>query len=60
MSEQHSEGDEQGPMSVSDEDLPDDLRPSDDNPLAQPAGDDVPDDVVEEPDRSSESRQDSE
>ena len=38
-----------GPLSVPDEELPEDLRPSDDNPLAQPAGDDVPDDVVRDP-----------
>jgi hypothetical protein len=33
---------------VPDEDLPEDLRPSEDNPLAEPAGDDVPDDVLTE------------
>lgn len=35
-------------MSVPDEDLPEDLQPSEDNPLAQPAGDDVPDDLLKE------------
>ncbi|MBO0847750.1 MAG: hypothetical protein J2P22_20305 [Nocardioides sp.] len=41
----HGEG-QDGPMSVPDEDLPEDLQPTEDNPLAQPADDDVPDDVV--------------
>jgi hypothetical protein len=35
-----------GQMSVPDEDLPEDLQSAEDNPLAQPAGDDVPDDVL--------------
>ena len=35
-------------ISVPDEELPEDLQPTDDNPLAQPAGEDVPDDVVTE------------
>ena len=35
-------------MSVPDDRLPDDLRPGEDNPLAEPAGDDVPDDVLKE------------
>ena len=52
MSEQSSEGAEQtdqdGPLSVSDDELPEDLQPGDDNPLAQPAGDDVPDDVLKD------------
>src|SRR5690348_12400421 len=39
--------------SVPDEQLPEDLQPSDDNPLAQPAGDDVPDDVLKETDQDS-------
>ena len=34
------------PPSVPDEDLPSDLQPAEDNPLAQPAGDDVPDDIL--------------
>jgi hypothetical protein len=34
--------------SVSDDELPEDLQPHEDNPLAQPAGDDVPDDVIRE------------
>ena len=34
------------PPSVPDEALPTDLRPAEDNPLAQPAGDDVPDDIL--------------
>lgn len=56
MSEQSSERDDQrdqrdetdGPMSVPDEDLPEDLRPAEDNPLAQPADDDVPEDVLKD------------
>ncbi len=44
-----TERDEQdGPMSVPDEELPEDLRPSEDNPLAEPADDDVPDDLLKE------------
>jgi hypothetical protein len=35
-----------GASSVSDEDLPADLQPAEDNPLAQPAGNDVPDDIL--------------
>lgn len=35
-------------MSVSDDELPEDLQPNEDNPLAQPADEDVPDDVVED------------
>src|SRR6202012_2260659 len=35
-----------GLASVPDEELPEDLRPSADNPLAEPADDDVPDDVI--------------
>jgi hypothetical protein len=35
-----------GPSSVPDEDLPADLQPVEDNPLAQPADDDVPDDIL--------------
>lgn len=41
-------GEPDGPLSVSDEELPEDLRPSEDNPLALPADDDVPDDVLTE------------
>jgi hypothetical protein len=37
-----------GPMSVPDEQLPDDVRPGEDNPLAQPAGEDVPDDILKD------------
>jgi hypothetical protein len=51
MSEQSSEqadADESGPMSITDDELPEDLRPSDDNPLAQPADDDVPEDVLKD------------
>ena len=36
----------EAPPSVPDEALPTDLRPADDNPLAQPADDDVPDDIL--------------
>ena len=35
-------------MSVGDDELPEDLRPGEDNPLAEPAGDDVPDDILKE------------
>jgi hypothetical protein len=35
-----------GPMTVGDDRLPEDLRPSDDNPLAQPVDDDAPDDLL--------------
>ena len=39
-SEQSPERDERdGPLTVPDEELPEDLRPGEDNPLAQPAGD---------------------
>jgi hypothetical protein len=49
MSERPSEESEQdGPLSVPDESLPEDVRPSEDNPLAQPAGDDVPDDILKD------------
>ena len=49
MSEQSSDRAEQdGPLSVSDDQLPEDLQPSEDNPLAQPADDDVPDDVLQD------------
>ena len=34
------------PPSVPDEALPADLQPTEDNPLAQPADDDVPDDIL--------------
>lgn len=46
-SEQHDDRSE-GSLSVSDEDLPEDLRPTEENPLAQPAGDDVPEDVLKD------------
>jgi hypothetical protein len=52
VSEHTSEGtdrdDQGGSMSVSDDELPEDLQPREDNPLAEPAGDDVPDDVLKE------------
>ncbi|HEX4687760.1 MAG TPA: hypothetical protein VH228_13335 [Nocardioides sp.] len=52
MSEQSPDRGEQaeqdGPLTVSDDELPDDVKPSEDNPLAQPAGDDVPDDVLKD------------
>ena len=41
-----TDGDTGASVSVGDDQLPEDLRPSEDNPLAQPAGDDVPDDVL--------------
>ena len=48
-SERAAEPSEQdGALGVTDDQLPDDLRPSDDNPLAQPAGDDVPEDILTE------------
>ena len=47
MSESETEG-APGQHGIPDEDLPEDLRPSEDNPLAQPADDDVPDDVLTE------------
>ena len=37
---------EDGPLTVGDDRLPEDLRPSDDNPLAQPVDDDAPDDLL--------------
>jgi hypothetical protein len=40
------ESERHGIADVSDEELPDDVRPSEDNPLAQPVDDDVPNDVV--------------
>lgn len=45
---QHSDDSQDGPLTVPDEDLPDDVRPDEDNPLAQPAGDDVPEDILAE------------
>ena len=33
-------------LDVADDQLPDDLQPTDDNPLARPADDDVPDDLL--------------
>jgi len=46
------DAEQDGPLSVPDEDLPEDLQPGGDNPLAKPADDDVPDDVlVEDADR---------
>lgn len=51
--------DQDGPMSVPDEDLPEDLQPTEDNPLAQPADDDVPDDVVLDGDGGDTSGEDS-
>jgi hypothetical protein len=48
MSEHGSEGSDDTGLNVPDEDLPDDVRPSEDNPLAQPAGDEVPDDILKD------------
>ena len=53
MSEEPSEtpaapSDEDGPLTVRDDQLPEDVQPSGDNPLAQPAGDDVPDDLPQQ------------
>lgn len=47
-SEQRERPEHDGPMSVPDEQLPDDVRPGEDNPLAQPAGEDVPDDILKD------------
>ena len=53
MSQEPSEpdgasSDDDGPLTVRDDQLPDDLQPSDDNPLAQPVDDDVPDDLLQQ------------
>ena len=49
MSEQSSDRTEhEGPLSVPDDELPEDLQPSEENPLAQPADDDVPEDVLKD------------
>jgi hypothetical protein len=40
------DGERDGALTVPDEQLPEDLQPSDANPLAQPAADEVPDDAV--------------
>lgn len=45
---EHEATENDGPMSVSDDELPEDLRPSEDNPLAQPVDDDVPEDVLKD------------
>jgi hypothetical protein len=45
---QEPPSEEEGPLTVRDDELPDDLQPGDDNPLAQPAGDDVPDDLLQQ------------
>jgi hypothetical protein len=37
---------DEGPLTVGDDQLPEDLQPSEDNPLAQPADADVPDDLL--------------
>ncbi|MDX6359883.1 MAG: hypothetical protein QOH37_2937 [Nocardioidaceae bacterium] len=44
--QQASSPDEGGVVSIPDDQLPEDLKPTEDNPLAQPADDDVPDDLV--------------
>jgi hypothetical protein len=44
--EQRDDESSDGPLTVGDDRLPEDLRPGDDNPLAQPADDDVPDDLL--------------
>jgi hypothetical protein len=49
---------QEGQQSVPDEKLPEDLQPREDNPLAQPADDDVPDDILK--DTSGGSSEDSE
>jgi hypothetical protein len=46
-SEQNAQPSEHdGTMGVDDHQLPEDLRPSDENPLAKPVDDDVPDDLL--------------
>jgi hypothetical protein len=45
-SEQEESPEQGGTVSVPDDQLPDDLQPTDDNPLAQPADDDVANDAV--------------
>lgn len=47
-SEQRDDRSDDGPLNVPDEDLPEDLRPTEENPLAQPAGDDVPEDLLQD------------
>jgi hypothetical protein len=47
-SEQHDDRSDDGPLNVPDEDLPEDLQPTEENPLARPAGDDVPEDVLKD------------
>jgi hypothetical protein len=46
--QQEPSPDEGGAVSVPDDHLPEDLQPTEDNPLAQPVDDDVPDDIVTE------------
>jgi hypothetical protein len=46
--QQESSPDEGGVVSIPDDQLPEDLQPTEDNPLARPADDDVPDDLVAE------------
>ncbi len=46
--QQETSPDEGGVVSIPDDQLPEDLQPTEDNPLAQPADDDVPDDLVTE------------
>jgi hypothetical protein len=60
MSQEQDPKDEGGPSSVGDDQLPEDLRPADDNPLARAAGDDVPDDVIARGAEGSDSDSDSE
>ena len=52
--------DEDGPLTVRDDQLPDDLQPSEDNPLARPADDDVPDDLLQQEAAHARSGRDSE
>jgi hypothetical protein len=48
VSETSPEDEQEGPVSVPDDQLPEDLQPGEDNPLAQPADDDVPEDVLKD------------
>jgi hypothetical protein len=45
---QDPSSEDEGSLTVRDDQLPEDLQPGEDNPLAQPAGDDVPDDLLQQ------------
>jgi hypothetical protein len=46
--QQDPSSDEGGTVSIPDDRLPEDVQPTEDNPLAETADDDVPDDIVSE------------